>query len=69
MRECLRLLYEASRTFPLATLQPDIAFHDTLGLSAPTQVDAAAAKAAAINLVTKRRGTLDAYMPVSEPLL
>ena len=65
MRECLRLLYEASRTFPLATLQPDIAFHDTLGLSAPTQVDAAAA----INLVTKRRGTLDAYMPVSEPLL
>jgi len=50
-------------------LQPDIAFHDTLGLSAPTQVDAAAAKAAAINLVTKRRGTLDAYMPVSEPLL
>lgn len=68
MRECLRLPYEASRTFPLATLQPYIAFHDTLGLSAPTQVDAAAAKAA-INLVTYRRGTLDAYMPVSEPLL
>lgn len=44
-------------------MQPDIAFHDTLGLRAPTQVDAAAAKAAAINLVTKRRGTLDAYMP------
>lgn len=61
--ECLRLLYEASRAFSLATFQPDLTFHATLGLSAPTLITAAAASTAANNLVTKRRGTLDARMP------
>jgi hypothetical protein len=61
--ECLRLLYEASRAFSLATFQPDLTFHATLGLGAPTLITAAAASKAANNLVTQRRGTLDARMP------
>jgi hypothetical protein len=61
--ECLRLLYEASRAYSLVTLQPDLTFHETVGLANPYDINAKTVRDAAATLVTQRRVNIDPMFP------